>query len=404
MNKSTFFTGQPIFSQLLKLLPSYVVTRAVSKHSSDRYYKKFNTHHHLITMLYASYQNCTSLREITSGIRACEGRLACLGMRHLPTRSAFSDANKKRNYQVFEDIYLSLYQHQEKCLSDSRKDLLNKKLIIIDSTTITLFKEILKGAGIRSLNGKRKGGIKVHMAVGAGQHSPFLVRFSPAADPDVKFFKDLRFPAGSVVVMDRGYNNYEKLNEWTEQKVNWVTRLRARSFVEVTRERQISPSEIKAGVLADKEVLLGADTSRIKAKVRCRLVSYRDKGTGRLFSFLTNNQRWKASKVADIYKRRWQIELLFKRLKQNMPLQYFLGDNENAIKIQIYCALIGDLLLNMATRGIKRRWAFSNLASMIRLHLTNYTNLRRFLEDPDKCRIINPIQQPDIQLKLNLSG
>ena len=404
MNKSTFFTGQPIFSQLLKFLPSSVVHKAVRKHSSDRYYKKFDTYHHLITMLYACFQNCTSLREITSGIRACEGRLACLGVRHLPTRSTFSDANKKRSYEVFESIYLSLYQIHERLLPDSRRSHIDKRLVIIDSTTITLFKEILKGAGIRALNGKRKGGIKVHMAMTSGQHSPFLIRFSPSADPDINFLKEVHLPEGSVVVMDRGYNSYRKLHDWTKANVTWVTRLRTRSFVEVTRHREVCESEARAGIMADKEVIMGADTSRIAAKILCRQVDFWDKETGRQFSFITNNKSWKASKVAEIYKRRWQIELLFKRLKQNMPLQYFLGDNENAIKIQIYCALIADLLLRVATRGIKKKWAFSNLAAMVRLHLTNYTNLRRFLEDPDRCKIFNPAPQVDVQLKLNLSG
>ena len=138
-------------------------------------------------------------------------------------------------------------------------------------------------------------------------------------------------------------------------------------------------------------------------KVRCRLIQFYDEITNKQLSFITNNFQWKASKVAAIYKRRWQIELLFKRLKQNTTLEYFLGDNENAIKIQIFCSLIADLLLKLATARIKRQWAHSNLASLIRLHLMNYTRLVDFLENPYKCNISDPV--PINQLKLfEMSG
>jgi hypothetical protein len=156
-------------------------------------------------------------------------------------------------------------------------------------------------------------------------------------------------------------------------------------------------------VLSDQHIKLGFKNNVIQ-QVDARLVRYYDQDNKREFAFITNNRTWEPYRVAEIYKKRWQIELLFKRLKQNMPLTYFLGDNENAIKIQIYCALIADLILKMATNGIKRKWAFSNLASIVRLHLMHYTSLRKFLEQPDKCHIRNPVPDLNPQLKLNLSG
>jgi hypothetical protein len=400
MGKSTFFTGQPIFTQLVSFLSKSSIGQAVCKHNSDRYYKKFDTYHHLITMLYAAYQHCTSLREVVTGMGACEGRLQSLGVRYLPARSTLSEANKARSYEVFEHIYQSLLDKYLRFLPDSRGQLPN--LVLIDSTTITLFKEILKGTGHRRIDGKRKGGIKVHMAVRSNEDVPYFVRFTSAATPDVGFLKQIHLPADSVAVMDRGYSSFAKYNEWTKKKVNWVTRLGNHNVYSVLQDNQLSPLHQGEGVLSDQIIMLGF--AKRKEKVKCRLVRYFDADRKKQFLFITNNFIWAPLKVANIYKQRWQIEMLFKRLKQNMPLQYFLGDNENAIKIQIYCALIADILLKMATLRLKRKWAFSNLAAIVRLHLMNYTNLRKFLEHPDKCRITNPVPAQSLQLKLNLSG
>lgn len=403
MNKSNFFTGQPIFSQLIKLIPRTIISRAALDNNSDRYSKKFDTYHHLITMLYCCYQHCTSLREVVSGMGACEGRLQSLGITYLPARSTLSEANMRRSYQTFEQIYYTLYKRYHDFLPDSRQDKLSRRLVIIDSTTISLFQEILKGTGIRGLNGRKKGGIKVHTAMRAHEDVPYLLRFSSAASADVSFLKHVHLPEGSIAVMDRGYNSYKKLHEWSLSGVDWVTRLRADSNYEVIAEQIVTDEQKVIGVRGDQYIKLGFKNNIIQ-QVDARIVRYYDQDSKREFAFITNNREWNPYKVAEIYKRRWKIELLFKRLKQNMPLTYFLGDNENAIKIQIYCALIADLLLKMATNGIKRKWAFSNLASIVRLHLMNYTSLRKFLEQPDKCRILNPVPDLSTQLKLNLSG
>ncbi len=403
MNKSTFFTGQPVFTQLLKFLPRSLVLKAVQQAKSDHYCKKFDTYHHLVTMLYACYQHCTSLREVTTGMGACEGRLQSLGIRYLPARSTLSEANMRRSYEVFEKIYFSLYHQYKHLLPDSRYDTLSRKLIIIDSTTISLFKEILENAGRRNINGKKKGGIKVHMAIRASEDVPYFIDLTKASQADVSFLKKVPLPKDSVLVMDRGYNNFNKFHEWNSQKIHWVARPRVNCVIEVIEEKVLSESDQQSGILSDEVVIMGFNNKTIQ-QVKCRLVRYYDAEHHQIFEFITNNYQWKPSRVAAIYKRRWQIELLFKRLKQNMPLQYFLGDNENAIKIQIFSVLIADLLLKIALRGVKRRWAFSNIASLVRLHLMNYTHLTRFLENPEKCRITHPTVFINPQLRLNLSG
>jgi len=402
MNKSTFFSGQPVFSQIIKMIPRILVSRAAFSKRSDRYYKKFDTYHHLITMLYASFQHCTSLREVVTGLQACEGRLQPLNINYLPARSTLSEANQRRTYEVFEQLYFDLFERYRHFLPDSRKkDKLFNRLVIIDSTTISLFQEILKNAGRPAVNGKKKGGIKVHMAINAREDVPHLIRLTAASRADVPLMKELNPPKGSIVVMDKGYNSFHMMNTWHKAGVDWVTRVRYNAVYEVTEELKVSEKDIASGVISDQLIVMGFKNNQIE-QVGCRLVCYYDKEKQKVFQFITSNKRWTPSRIASLYKQRWQIEILFKRLKQNMPLEYFLGDNENAIKIQIYCSLIADLLLKTVMSRLKRRWSFSNLASFVRLHLLNYTHLYKFLEMPEKCKVYNPA--PKMQLQLNLYG
>lgn len=403
MNKSTFFTGQPIFCQLLSLLSRQEIARIVEQNKSDHYCKRFKTWNHLVTMLFGVYHNCTSLREVTTGMLACEGRLQSLGLMHFSKRSTLSDANKRRDHQVFERIYYQAFERLSAFLPDSRLKSRVNKLIIVDSTTITLFQEIFTAAGSSPSSGKRKGGVKVHMAVQSEQAVPYLVCMTPSSANDTTFLKQLHFPKGSYVVFDKGYNSFHLFNRFTKEKVNWVTRKREKNVITLIQNNPITEKEKTKGVLKDQLIILGHKSKAIE-KVQCRLITYWDSINKRTFEFITNNFSILASTVADIYKRRWQIELLFKRLKQNLLQQYFLGDNQNAIKIQIWISLLADLLLRAATHGIKRKWSYSNLAGLIRMHLMHYTQLKAFLENPEKACIYLPSSSNSNQLKLFLSG
>jgi hypothetical protein len=398
MNKSTHFTGQPTFSQLIKLLPKDIVTASVALNNSDRYYKHFNTWHHLVSMLFCCYGHCHSLREVVSGMRALEGRLQSSGIRHFPARSTFSEANGRRDSKVFEDIYLGLKQSWDKFFPDSRSK--EKKIYLIDSTTIKLFQEIFKGAGNSKASGKRKGGLKVHMAVHAEEAVPTLIRITKAATNDKTFTKELNLPVGSTIIMDRGYRDYRKYNQWTTNQVRWITRMHPNSSFEELQEFNITPEQKDAGIKTDLKIRLGAKPKKI-SKVDCRLIAY-TAPNGKYFEFVTNDFESDPLLIAQLYKKRWRIELLFKRLKQNMPLKYFLGDNQNAIKIQVWCALIADLLLQMLKSQVKRKWSFSNIVSLVRLHLFNYLDLYSFLENPDQCVI--QTQPNQYQLKIPLTG
>jgi Transposase DDE domain/Domain of unknown function (DUF4372) len=399
MNKSIHFSGQPTFSQLINLIPKQIIFSCIASAQSDYYYKKFTTWHHLITMLFTCYGHCHSLREVVTGMRALEGRLQSTGISYFPTRSTFSEANAKRNSEVFERIYFKLKTYWDAFLPDSQKQ--DEQLYIIDSTTIKLFQEIFKGSGCSKADGRRKGGLKVHMAVHSQQTVPSVIHISQAACNDVTFVKYLNLPSGSTVIMDRGYRNYRQYNLWSQQQIRWVTRMHPHTYYDIKKTCPLSSMHKKQGVQKDEYLLLGFPQKRI-SKVNCRRITYIDKKSKNKFEFITNDFNSDPLLIAQLYKKRWSIELLFKRLKQNMPLQYFLGENQNAIRIQIWCALIADLLLQVVRTQVKRKWAFSNIVSIVRLHLFNYLNLFSFLENPERASI--QTYQPSHQLKINLSG
>lgn len=400
MNKSTHFSGQPTFCQIIKLIPKEIVGAITARHFSDKYYKKFNTWHHLLTMLFSCYGNCSSLREVVTGMRALEGRLVSSGLKYFPARSTFSEANQKRSHEVFEDIYLALKDHWNKYLPDSQSSA--NELYIIDSTVITLFQEIFKGSGSSYADGRKKGGLKVHMAVPVYQQSPCVVHIDDGALDDRSFHKYLTLPAGSTVIMDRGYRSYPQFNLWTHMNIRWITRLSKQAHLSNISTRPINHQQHLAGVEADSEVLLGFPQKKTE-QVKARIIAYTDPISQKHLKFLTNDFNSEPYIITQLYAKRWNIELLFKRLKQNMPLQYFLGDNKNAIQIQIWCALIADLLLNVIRRQVKRKWAFSTIVSLVRLHLFNYLNLYSFLENPERCFIKCGVQS-STQLRINLSG
>jgi Transposase DDE domain/Domain of unknown function (DUF4372) len=393
MSKGSFFTGQPIFNQILNFVPDRLVASAAAEFNSDYYFKRFKTRDHLITMIYAIFNHCTSLREVTTGLLAAEHRIGHLGLKYFPRRSTISDANQNRNPEVFGKIYHKLLEHHQSILPDSRLKKNKKEIYIVDSTTITLFKEILKAAGPSHNNGKRKGGIKVHTVLHSGYDVPVMIRYSASASPDSPFLREINIPKGATVIFDRGYNDYKTYNRFDEEGVTWVTRLREDSVYEVTEKRTLTDLQKQKGLRKDEFITLGHNHHSKAVKVRARKIDYKDPVTKKRLVFITNNRNLSALTIAAYYQKRWQVETFFKRIKQNYPVQYFLGDNDNAIQIQIWCALIADLLLKIIKNGTRTKMSYSNMNSLIRLHMMTYMNLTAFLRAPEKSLLIRINEQ-----------
>ena len=397
MSKGKFFVGQPIFNQVLNFIPRGMVEGIARELSTDHYYKSFKTYDHLVTLLYAIFNQCTSLREVTTGLLAWEHRIHHLGIKSPPRRSTIADANQKRNAEVFEKIYHGLLRRYKDVLPDSCKRSRKNNLYIFDSTTIALFQQILKGAGRNRKDGQRKGGIKVHTLLSAYRDVPTMIRYSAGTDNDCRFLQEVKLPAGSIIVFDKGYRDYSTYNRFTEQRITWVTRHRSDSVYKLKERYPVNDYQKQQGVRSDHHIVLGHSHQKKAVKVPARLIGYRDPITKKRFEFITNNHELAPSTIAGYYRKRWQIETFFKRIKQNYPLQYFLGDNENAIKIQIWCALIADLLLKVIRKGTRSPLSFSNLVGLVRLHLMTYMDLKSFLKAPEKA-LLKKVQEQKLQL------
>lgn len=400
MNKSTYFSGQPVFSQLIKLIPERLIGQLSRQYNTDHYYKVFKTRDHLISMLYACFHNCSSLREVITGLEASYNKFSHLKLQCIPRRSTLADANSSREVRFFEDLHQALYQLYYARLPDSRKKRSKEsRLFIMDSTTVTLFSDIMKGAGTTKADGRKKGGVKAHVVLNARDDVPQLVYLTEGARNDRVFMKHVQLNRADILVFDKGYRNYSQWHKWAQQGINWVTRTIGDEVYEVLEDRAVSDKEKQKGVRADQAIYLGRPSNPTQ-KIKARLVSYYDAEGQKMYYFLTNNFRFRASTIASFYESRWQIETFFKRFKQTNPVKYFLGDNENAIRIQLWCAFIKDLLIKIVKDQLQRKWSYANISSMIRHHLMNYLDLFAFLNHPD--RIKNAFYREQIQLQIPL--
>src|SRR5213593_605775 len=227
MNENKQFVGQPVLSQILSCIPTSTINKSCKKHDANRYYKKIPVRVHLVSLLYGVFSYCNGLRELCEGMLACEGKLTHLGLDKAPARSTLSDANSKRSYLFFETVYFELLAQYHSFISDSRlRGLSIRNLKIIDSTTIRLFSDILRGVGRNTLDGSRKkGGIKVHTLMDAFSGVAEFVRITAAKEHDRKFLYHLKLAANSWMVFDKGYNPFRQFAKWSSQKIWFVTRM-----------------------------------------------------------------------------------------------------------------------------------------------------------------------------------
>ena len=384
-NTNKNLVGQPILTQVLALVIRNKFNGLVTKHKSDRYYKKFYTWTHFVSMMFGIYIRFDSVTEIVEVMIGCVGKIGHFGLSEVPPKSTINDGNRERDNKFFESLYLSFLNRYSSFLSSSRTIGLNiKELFIVGSTTIQLFSSLVfKGVGRNTKGvGKKKGGIKVHMLIDAFQDVGKFVKVTAAKVHDSKFLNDLTLNPFSMVVFGKAYNHYKLFAKWTEKQIWFVTRMKDNAVYEVVQiiHETVIP-EGKAGVLKEEKINPCYKESAKSKDVKTlllRRITYRD-DKGRLYVFITNNMALTDQDIADIYKQRWQIELLFKKMKQNFQLHCFYGESENAIRLQIWCTLIAQLLLTVLQRKTKTKKAFSTVACIVRQHLLSYLNLEELL-------------------------
>jgi hypothetical protein len=412
-NTEIKLVGQPIFKQIMNLVDKVDIHGLIRKHESDYYYKSFKTRTHLFTMLFGILSRCDSMTEICEGLRAMGGKLNHLGMDQAPAKSTACDGLRNRSHEFFEDLYFKLVKHYQSFLSDSRTyGITFKEVLLIDSTTIRLFSDILKGVGRNPKgDGRKKGGLKVHMLIDAVQSVGRFIKITQAKVHDQYFLKSLELISHSMVVFDRAYNYYQQFALWTEKEVYFVTRMKKNAVftvIEVRRTHYRKRGQAK--VLSDEVIELeynledgnGKKNMKETRKLRLRRVRYQD-DQNRYYEFLTNNFDIEAEEVAFLYKKRWGIELLFKKMKQNFQLHYFYGENENAIYTQVWCTLIAQLLLTVTQKIAQAKKAFSVVASLVRIHLISMLDVNELLRST-KRKFASKSIPPGLQLSFNMQG
>ena len=389
MGKSSHFIGQPMYSQVIKLLDKSRILQISRENGGERYTKRFNGWVHLVVMLYAIIMRFDSLREITASLLTEARKLSHIGITFKIGRSTLADANKRRSEAIFESIYRDTYATYRHVLSsDSRTGKTPqwmRRLQIIDSTTITLFSNLIfKGVGRHPKNGKKKGGIKVHTVIHANEGVPSDIRFTSAATNDSFMLKPSSLSKGDIIAMDRAYIDYEKFEQLTEKQVIYVTKMKKSLKYEILGDTIYQTPEgvmeVRVQEVRFTKKKQGGETIVHNA----RIITYVDVRKHKLISLLTNDMEFDPSEIIEIYRRRWEIELLFKQIKQNFPLKYFYGESANAIKIQIWVTLIANLLLMVMQKQLQRPWSFSGLATMVRITLMDYVDFYSLFNFPEK--------------------
>ncbi len=367
-----------LFSQLLSHFPRAEFQSLVIKHNAEFGAKGFTCWSQFVAMLFCQMAHADSLREISNGLRCCLGKLRHLGLAKAPPRSSLSYANRKRPAGLFRELFFSSYQHfQAHGGFGSRKTRFRfkNKLLSLDATVISLCLSLFPWAEFR----RAKGGVKVHALLDHDTYMPVFVHIQKAKRHEVKIARRLRLNPGSIVAMDMAYTDYDLFADWTQRGVFFVTRQKSNAVYKVIENRPLPQNR---NILSDEIIRYTGPITKTKCPHPMRRVVVWDSENEREIVLLTNHLDFGATTIAAIYKDRWEIELFFKALKQNLKVKTFVGTSENALMIQIWTALIALLLIKWMHHLSKAGWSLSIMAAMLRLNLFTYRDLMTWVHDP----------------------
>lgn len=374
----TIVQAASLFNQLLQHFPRTEFAALVKQHDAEHAAKGFTCWTQFVSMLFCQLGRADSLREICNGLSCCVGRLVHLGIAKAPCRSTLSYANEHRPAALFEELFWTAaarFREQQALGGRKHKFRFKNKLLSLDSTTISLCLTLFPWAKFR----RAKGGVKAHVLLDHDDYLPAYVLLTEAQRSDVKLADSFALNPGSIVAMDRGYTDYALFARWTRAGVFFVTRLKDNAAFAIETEFAIPEHR---NIRADQIIRLTSIQAQTDCPGPLRRIVVWDADHQREIVLLTNLFEFGATTIAAIYKERWKIELFFKALKQNLTVKSFVGTSENALRIQIWTALIALLLLKWLHHLSKANWSLSNLASMLRLNLFTYRELTKWLHDP----------------------
>jgi hypothetical protein len=383
-----------LFSQLLALFSRQEFYRLVVKHGAERYSKGYNSWDHFTAMLFCQLAQAKSLREICGGLACCIGKLRHLGLKDAPKKSTLSYANAHRPWEMFRDLFYATLKTCKSAAPGKHKFRFKNKLLSLDSSTISLCLSLFPWAKFR----RTKGAVKLHLLLDHDGYLPTYAYISNGKKHDVTIARKVPLAPGSIVAMDRGYNDYKLFASWTENRIFFVTRLKENAGYEVVEEHTVPKNR---NILADQFIRFTGFYAQKNCPHTLRRVMVWDKEKQRQIVLLTNHLRFGSTTISAIYKDRWQIELFFKALKQNLKVKTFVGTTENALYIQIWTALIAMLLIKYLQFKSKFGWSLSNLVAFLRWNLFTYRDLWEWIDNPFD---VLPLVPEPVQYQLPLPG
>jgi hypothetical protein len=362
-----------IFSQLLGVFSRSEFEQAVGQHKAEHHARGFSSWTQMVAMLFCHLGRAQSLREICGGLAACEGKLKHLGVKQSPKRSTLAYANEHRPWQLYQTVFEQLLGKCQREVRGGKKFRFKNKLLSLDGSVIDLSVTMYDWAKFR----RTKGGVKLHLLLDHDGYLPKFAVIEPASKAEIQVARQLVFEPGTIVVFDRGYTDYKWFASLTAQGVYFVTRQRWNGYYTVEKELPVAE---KGNIVSDQMVMLGHRSYRTGVAVRRVVV--RDPETGKDIEFLTNKLDFAASTIAEIYRDRWQIEIFFKALKQSLRVKTFVGTSANALRTQIWTALIAMLILKYLKLKSTFGWSLSNLVALLRQQLFVYRDLWTWLDCP----------------------
>lgn len=375
-----------LFSQIISKLDRSKFNKLVSTSGSDKHNKGYTSWTHLVSMLFCQFAKSQSVRDISNGLRSATGNLNHLGIQKAPSKSSVSYQNKHRDFNIFKSYYFILLKSLGQQAGFKQvKFRIKSKIFLLDATTISLCLSLFDWAKYKTA----KGAVKLHTLLDYDGNLPAYVNITNGKTADNKGAYDVPLHKGSVVVADRFYNDFALLNVWDSNGVFFVIRHKQNLQYTSVKEN-VLPENRHKNILVDEIIELKTPASKKNYPKRLRRVAVWDDKNEQTIEIITNQMSWTANTISELYKSRWQIEIFFREIKQNLHIKSFIGTTENAVMIQIWTALITILILKALKAMAKYRWQLSNLIAFIRLNIFVKINLQNWLdrpfEEPDELK------------------
>jgi hypothetical protein len=372
-----------IFGQILQIFSKKEFYRAVIETRAERGAKGFTCWQQFVAMLFCQLGRAQSLREITGGLASCLGKLRHLGVDSAPNRSTLSYANEHRPWQLYQKIFYELLGQCKTLVTGKKKFRFKSKLFSLDATTIELCASLFDWAKFRTT----KGAVKLHLLLDHEGYLPVFAHITEGKIHEVNIAQGLHVPRGSILVIDRGYVDYALFGRWTQDGVYFVTRQKDNADYTVIEENSLPQNR---NILRDQLIELKGFYSRQKCPYLLRRIEVWDDEHERMVVLLTNHLSFGPTTIAAVYGDRWQIEIFFKTIKQNLKIKTFVGTSPNALMIQIWTALIAILILKYLKFRSTFGWSLSNLIAMLRYNLFMYRDLWEWIHNPYEIPPIVP--------------